>query len=99
MRREMIGYELGECVLGALLVATSGSGVCAILLGDEAGALVRDLGRRFPHARLVPGAVAAGHLARVARLIASPASDFELPLDLRGSDFDLQVWRALREIP
>ena len=32
----MIGYELGQCALGMLLVATSQNGVCAILLGNEA---------------------------------------------------------------
>ena len=97
--REVIGYELGDCALGALLVATSGQGVCAILLGDDSGALAKDLYRRFPRARIVPGAVAPGHFDRVARLIATPREDLDLPLDLRGSDFDQRVWRALREIP
>src|SRR4051794_24395923 len=97
--REVIGYELGECALGALLVATSASGICAILMGDHAGELVRDLHRRFPRARFIPGAVAPGHFERVARVIAAPGTSLELPLDLRGTDFDLRVWRALQEIP
>ena len=97
--REVIGYELGACALGALLVATSGLGVCAILLGDDAGALAKDLHRRFARARIVPGAVAGGHFERVARLVAAPREALDLPLDLRGSDFDQRVWRALQEIP
>ena len=97
--REVIGYELGDCALGALLVATSSHGVCAILLGDDSGAMARDLYRRFPRAQIVPGAVAAGHFGRVAALIASPHEKLDLPLDLRGSDFDRRVWGALQGIP
>ena len=97
-QREVIGYALGDCALGALLVATSETGICAILLGDDPGALARDLYRRFPRGRIVPGAVAPGHFDRVAQLVASPRDAFDLPLDLRGSDFDLRVWRALQEI-
>jgi AraC family transcriptional regulator of adaptative response/methylated-DNA-[protein]-cysteine methyltransferase len=96
---EMIGYEVGDCALGALLVATSARGVCAILLGDDAGELVRELRGSFPHAQLIPGVVALGHFAGVARLIAAPRSGLDLPLDVRGSDFERLVWRALREIP
>ena len=97
--REMIGYEIGDCMLGAVLVATSERGVCAILIGDDADGLVRDLRARFPHAALAPSAVAPEHLAKVARLIASPRSGLDLPLDLRGSEFEQRVWRALQEIP
>src|SRR5262245_14830176 len=94
---ETIGYQLGECVLGTLLVAASERGVCAILLGDDAAPLVRDLHRRFPGARLAPAAVE--HWASVASFIASPKGSIDLPLDLRGTDFDQRVWRALQEIP
>jgi AraC family transcriptional regulator, regulatory protein of adaptative response / methylated-DNA-[protein]-cysteine methyltransferase len=98
-KSEMIGYEVGDCVLGTVLVATSGRGVCAILMGDDAGGLVSDLRRRFPDAGLVPGAVAPEHFARVVQFIASPRDGLDLPLDLRGSDFEQGVWRVLREIP
>jgi len=39
-------FSTGPCVLGRVLVATSERGVCAILLGDDAGNLVRDLRQR-----------------------------------------------------
>jgi AraC family transcriptional regulator of adaptative response/methylated-DNA-[protein]-cysteine methyltransferase len=97
--RELIGYEIGSCMLGAVLVATSERGVCAILIGDDEDGLVRDLRARFPHAALTPSAVAPEHLAKVARLIGSPRSGLDLPLDLRGSEFEQRVWRALQEIP
>jgi AraC family transcriptional regulator of adaptative response/methylated-DNA-[protein]-cysteine methyltransferase len=98
-KQEMIGYEVGDCVLGTVLVATSERGVCAILMGDDAGDLVEDLRQRFPGAGLVPGAVAAEHFIKVVDFIASPKSGLDLPLDMRGSDFEQGVWRALQEIP
>ncbi|HEX6245422.1 MAG TPA: Ada metal-binding domain-containing protein, partial [Polyangiales bacterium] len=44
-----------DCSLGQLLVAASARGVCAIALGDDRDALMRDLARRFPRAELRPG--------------------------------------------
>lgn len=44
-----IRFAIGECALGSILVAQSGRGVCAILLGDNRDELVRDLRDRFPH--------------------------------------------------
>ena len=98
-KQEMIGYEVGDCVLGTVLVATSERGVCAILMGDDAGDLVGDLRQRFPRAGLVPGAVVAEHFTKVVDFIASPKSGLDLPLDMRGSDFEQGVWRSLQEIP
>ena len=96
--REMIGYDVGASVLGAVLVATSGRGVCAILLGNDPGELAEDLRQRFPQAELIPGAVAPDHLAKVVDFIATPRSGLDLPLDMHGSEFEQRVWRALQEI-
>src|SRR5271156_2487312 len=43
-------FAVGEASLGAVLVAATAKGVCAILLGDDPQALVRDLQDRFPRA-------------------------------------------------
>ncbi len=50
-----IRFAVGECSLGSILVAATSRGVCAILLGDEPGALVRDLQDRFAKAELIGG--------------------------------------------
>jgi AraC family transcriptional regulator of adaptative response/methylated-DNA-[protein]-cysteine methyltransferase len=90
-------FSTAPCVLGRVLVATGGSGVCAILLGDDADALVRDLRQRFPEARFRE---TGSELAeKIAVFIARPAMGLEAPLELRGSEFQLRVWRALQEIP
>ncbi len=50
-----IRYATGACSLGTVLVAATEKGVCAILLGDDAAALVQDLEERFPRATLTAG--------------------------------------------
>jgi AraC family transcriptional regulator of adaptative response/methylated-DNA-[protein]-cysteine methyltransferase len=95
-----IRFAVGECSLGSVLVAQSAKGVCAILLGEDPDALVRELQDRFPRATLV-GADAAFEqtVARVIGLVEQPARGLDLPLDVRGTAFQQRVWQALREIP
>jgi AraC family transcriptional regulator of adaptative response/methylated-DNA-[protein]-cysteine methyltransferase len=95
-----IRFAIGECSLGAILVAQSERGVCAILLGDDPDALARDLQDRFPKARLIGGDRDYEQLvAQVVGFIEAPAIGLDLPLDVRGTAFQQRVWRALREIP
>jgi AraC family transcriptional regulator of adaptative response/methylated-DNA-[protein]-cysteine methyltransferase len=95
-----IRFAVGECSLGSFLVARSERGICAILLGDDPHALVRDLQDRFPNAELVGGDRGFEDLvARVVGLIERPQQGFDLPLDVRGTAFQQRVWRALRAIP
>lgn len=95
-----IRFALGICSLGSILVAMSPRGVCAISLGDDPEALVRDLQDRFPKAQLVGGDEAFERLvAQVVGFVEAPALGLDLPLDIRGTAFQQRVWQALREIP
>ena len=99
-RGEAIRFALGQCSLGAILVAATGKGVCAILLGDDADALSRAFQDRFPQAELIGGnAEFEGWVARVVGLVETPALGLDLPLDIRGTAFQQRVWQALRAIP
>lgn len=93
-------FAVGQCSLGAILVAQSRRGVCAILLGDDPDTLVRDLQEQFPKADLV-GADRRFEqtIAQVVGFIEAPALGLDLPLDLRGTAFQQRVWQALRDIP
>jgi AraC family transcriptional regulator of adaptative response/methylated-DNA-[protein]-cysteine methyltransferase len=98
--RTTIHFAVGECSLGSILVARSAKGVCAILLGDDPEALVRDLQDRFPRAALVGADPAFEQVvARVIGLVESPALGLDLPFDVRGTAFQQRVWQALRDIP
>ena len=95
-----IRFAIGQCSLGAILVAATDKGICAILLGDEPDALARDLQDRFPKARLLGGDKDFEQwIARVVGLVEAPALGLDLPLDLRGTAFQQRVWQALRKIP
>ena len=93
-----IRWDVGRCSLGALLVAASPGGLCAVLLGDDEASLAADLRSRFPMALLMRGEVSA-QLAAVARLVDEPGSGLEVPLDAHGTPFQERVWSELRTIP
>jgi AraC family transcriptional regulator of adaptative response/methylated-DNA-[protein]-cysteine methyltransferase len=95
-----VQYAVGKCALGSVLVAATERGVCAILLGDNATALVRELRVRFPKAKLAPGDVRFEQwVARVVSFVETPSIGLDLPLDIRGTAFQERVWQALRKIP
>lgn len=95
-----IRFAVGECSLGSILVARSERGVCAILLGDDPGALARELQDRFPRANLIGGDAAFEQLvAKVVGFVEAPALGLDLPLDIQGTAFQQRVWQALRKIP
>jgi AraC family transcriptional regulator of adaptative response/methylated-DNA-[protein]-cysteine methyltransferase len=95
-----IRFAVGECSLGAILVASSEKGLCAILMGDDPDALVRDLQDRFAKATLLGGDAAfESTVATVVGFVEAPGTGLDLPLDVRGTAFQQRVWQALREIP
>jgi AraC family transcriptional regulator of adaptative response/methylated-DNA-[protein]-cysteine methyltransferase len=97
---ETIRFAAGRCSLGALLVAATERGICAIWLGDDAEALVHQLEERFHDAKLIGGDAEFERLvATVAGFVDAPARGLDLPLDVRGTAFEQRVWQALRTIP
>lgn len=97
---ERIHFAIAACSLGALLVASTAQGICAILIDDDPALLLRDLQDRFPRAELV-GADADYEqvVSRVVGLVEQPALGLDLPLDVRGTAFQRRVWEVLRAIP
>ncbi|MBA1204605.1 bifunctional DNA-binding transcriptional regulator/O6-methylguanine-DNA methyltransferase Ada [Pseudomonas capeferrum] len=95
-----IRFALGQCFLGAILVARSERGICAILLGDDPEPLLRSLEARFPKARLIGGDAQFEQLvAQVVGFVEHPGLGLDLPLDIQGTVFQERVWQALREVP
>jgi AraC family transcriptional regulator of adaptative response/methylated-DNA-[protein]-cysteine methyltransferase len=95
-----IRFAVGQSSLGAILVAATDRGICAIFLGNDPDALICDLQDRFPKADLA-GADAAfeGWVAQVVGFVEAPSLGLNLPLDIRGTAFQQRVWRALQDIP
>lgn len=95
-----VQFAIRDCSLGRVLVATRGHGVCAILLGDNAKTLKRELRSRFLEETLIEGTKDAVALStKVVEAIDAPALSSDLPLDVAGTPFQRKVWQALRRIP
>ena len=97
--RAKMKFAVGQCSLGAILVAASQVGVTAILLGDEPEPLMHELEGLFPKAELIGADRKFEELvARVVALIERPERNPDIPLDIQGTAFQHRVWEALRRI-
>lgn len=95
-----IRFAIGECSLGAILVASTSIGICSILLGDDPESLIRNLQDSFAKANLIGGDQAYEQLiAEVVGFVEMPQAGLNLPLDIQGTAFQQRVWQALRVIP
>ncbi len=100
---ETIRHAVRETALGPLMMAATDRGVCFVQFGDNAEALIQQLRAEFPRAELSPaGEDAAAPLdAWMAALddhLSRGAPRPDLPLDLRGTAFQLRVWRFLLSV-
>lgn len=96
----VIRFATGECSLGSVLVAASGKGICAILLGDDPNTLLDNLHGRFPYADIAAGDTNLTRLvAKVVGFVEAPTCGLDWPLDIKGTAFQRRVWQVLRDIP
>lgn len=95
-----IVFACAESPLGRLLVAATGTGVCFVGLGDSDQDLEAELRGDLPAARIErdDGALA-GRLEAVLDHLQGRSASLDLPLDIRATAFQWQVWQALRAIP
>jgi len=95
-----VRFAVTDCELGRCLVAESERGICAILLGDNDDAVMGELRTLFPQAQSesADGEFTA-RIDQVIRSLTHHKKALALPLDIRGTAFQQQVWQALRAIP
>ena len=95
-----IHYTVVRTSLGLLLVAVTERGICSVALGDEENALVDALRAEYPAAELARATDADDRLVdAVVAHVEGTARANDLPLDLKATAFQWQVWRALQRIP
>jgi AraC family transcriptional regulator of adaptative response/methylated-DNA-[protein]-cysteine methyltransferase len=101
-----IRYTTLRTAFGALLVAASERGICAVTLGDSESALIAGLGAEFAEATLQRvddgrDEWLAATIARVAAELGSgaPQPTTAVPVDVRATAFQWRVWQALQHIP
>ncbi len=91
-----IRYGETDSPFGRVGIATTTRGVCAVeFRDDEAGELRDSLASQWPSARLErDDAGARGWSRRI-----FDRSDHSVPIHVRGTNFQIQVWRALLGVP
>ncbi|MEO8336723.1 MAG: methylated-DNA--[protein]-cysteine S-methyltransferase [bacterium] len=95
-----IHYTAVPTTLGLLLVAVTERGVCSVSLGDDEASLVSALRAEYPGAELERATDANDRLVdAVVAHVEGRTSAEDLPLDVRATSFQWQVWRALQRIP
>jgi AraC family transcriptional regulator of adaptative response/methylated-DNA-[protein]-cysteine methyltransferase len=95
-----INYTIAECELGLLLVARTPRGICSVTFGDSREQLSDDLHAEFPNAQLAEDAADLGNAVEsIVNYLSGKQRRLVLPLDLRATAFQLQVWEALKNIP
>ncbi|MFL6375266.1 MAG: bifunctional DNA-binding transcriptional regulator/O6-methylguanine-DNA methyltransferase Ada [Pyrinomonadaceae bacterium] len=98
-----INFLVTDCELGKLLVARTTKGVCSVTIGDSAADLEDGLVKEFPHAEIAKDAKKDAELFTAVNAIldymAGRRHRLVLPLDLKATAFQLQVWEFLQKIP
>jgi len=99
-RGTTIRFGTAACRLGHLLLAASERGVCAVKMGDDPKALAAQLREEFPEANVMEdrSSVQSWIDLVLESWGGSPAAQ-ALPLDIRGTLFQMRVWHLLRRIP
>jgi AraC family transcriptional regulator of adaptative response/methylated-DNA-[protein]-cysteine methyltransferase len=97
---EVIRTAFADCPFGRLLIGATDKGVCFLGFAEPDDALMGDLRRRFPRARIAADNDGLGQTVdAVLGFLAEPKQALDLPLDLRGTVFQQRVWRTLCQIP
>jgi AraC family transcriptional regulator, regulatory protein of adaptative response / methylated-DNA-[protein]-cysteine methyltransferase len=99
-----IGYASGRTPLGLMMIGATDRGICFLQFGDADEPLRAELARQFSAASIQP--MPATHqeqfdswMAALNRHLRGIEPRLDLPLDVRGTAFQLIVWRYLQKLP
>ena len=95
-----ISYTIADSTMGRLLVAVTERGVCAVRMSDDDAELEKDLREEFPYAQITRDDTALHEtVTKVLNHLDNNDPRIDLPLDIRATAFQRQVWEKLRAIP
>ncbi|WP_249209512.1 methylated-DNA--[protein]-cysteine S-methyltransferase [Bradyrhizobium manausense] len=97
---ERIRYTWGHSSLGDFIAAASDVGLVAFEFASRGTQAVDVLRAHFPEAVIEHDeAGLVETVSRLAEVVDHPDRDLDIPLDIRGTAYQKQVWASLREIP
>ena len=99
-----ISYAVAETPLGLTMMAATDRGLCFVQFGAAEAALVAQLKREYPGATIARmDAAASAPFAQWMKALAAHLEGtrprLDLPLDVRGTAFQMKVWSFLQRIP
>lgn len=100
---QVIAYAVCDTKLGLLAMAATDKGVCFAQFGDSAEALIAAIHREFKAAVIVASdsqnsPMLAAWIEALNQHISHGSAKPELPLDMRGTVFQIQVWEFLLQL-
>jgi AraC family transcriptional regulator of adaptative response/methylated-DNA-[protein]-cysteine methyltransferase len=100
---EIIVYAVRTTKLGELMMAATERGVCFVAFGESSAALEAQLKAEYPKAVLRSAEAAAQSalddwMAALDENLSNGKALPDLPLDLRGTAFQIRVWRFLLSV-
>ncbi|HZF17139.1 MAG TPA: methylated-DNA--[protein]-cysteine S-methyltransferase [Steroidobacteraceae bacterium] len=99
-----ISHAAADSALGRMLIGATDRGICFLQFGASDAVLLEALAAEYPRAtlRAMPASQRDAFdtwMQELARRIEGDAAGANLPLDVRGTSFQLKVWKTLLGIP
>jgi AraC family transcriptional regulator of adaptative response/methylated-DNA-[protein]-cysteine methyltransferase len=99
-----ISHASAKTPLGLVMIGATDRGICFIQFGDSEKALENALAAEYPNATRAPmpdaqKAAFDAWMRALAAYLEGGAASLDLPLDVRGTAFQMRVWRYLQTIP
>lgn len=95
----LIGYTIVNSPLGRMIVAATERGLCFVGFGEDDKKLAGELHKDYPAAEIKPDRSFSEWVTVIVESLKGQPPRLDLPLDVRGTAFQQQVWNALRQIP
>lgn len=100
---ETIHFRTDQTRMGYIIMAATEKGLCFVMVGDDKKALIQGLYDEFPKAEIIENTQHHDQLKHwMMALDAYLTSGHvlpDMPLDLRGTAFQIKVWDFLKTIP
>lgn len=100
--KDRIRFAEHRCSLGVILIAGAGSGITDLSLSAgsaDIGEFLESVMEKYGCLPLWDDAFFKEAFSQIDRYFSGVPMEFTLPVDLKGTVFEMKVWRAIRAIP
>lgn len=93
-----INYSFGMSPFGKLLIASTIKGICSVYMANDKQKAIESLIKKFPKA-IIAKKQESTHLNILSVFDRKLKTTEPIELHLKGTEFQIKVWKALLEIP